>query len=425
MSSLLISIDATVCNATNTQQIENDNFFNSDGTITWDAHRIGWLVAGIMTVVTIIITTVNIILHTMNYYRPLEQRQIIRILLLPPVYATISFFSYRFFRDYTYYFLAESIYEALAVAAFLMLLINYVGESTEERKAILAEKEKKKIPFPFCCWRFRPSKPYFMHTLKWAVLQYCLFRPLISLAGVITEAYNVLCPEQYSIHFAEVYLDSFDFVSFSIALYALIVFYALTRENLKGRAPLAKFLSIKLIVFFTFYQGFVFSVLQSHNVIKGSQFWTSTNVANGLQALCTCVEMVVFSALMMWSFSSAPYRAMRGDKPHTNSFMAFLNSMNYWDFIKDTYMAVKFFVRYAMGKPGTHSKGDVPNFDTAFGVDGYNNLPNQYSINQPQTGERVSGYPSAENGANHIVEIRGNEVTLNGKRVPPVGSGRY
>jgi hypothetical protein len=54
-----------------------------------------------------------------------------------------------------------------------------------------------------------------------------------------------------------------------VALYGLILFYALTKEELAGRRPLAKFLAIKLIVMFTFYQSFVFSVLQSHGVIKG------------------------------------------------------------------------------------------------------------------------------------------------------------
>ena len=43
----------------------------------------------------------------------------------------------------------------------------------------------------------------------------------------------------------------------SIALYGLILFYGLTKEELVGRRPLAKFLSIKLIVMFTFYQAFV------------------------------------------------------------------------------------------------------------------------------------------------------------------------
>jgi hypothetical protein len=85
---------------------------------------------------------------------------------MPVVYAIISFLSYRFYRSYTYYSLVESIYEALAVAAFMMLLIQFVGESTAEQQKLLASKSKRKIPAPFCCWRYRPSKPYFMHTLK-------------------------------------------------------------------------------------------------------------------------------------------------------------------------------------------------------------------------------------------------------------------
>lgn len=52
-------------------------------------------------------------------------------------------------------------------------------------------------------------------------------------------------------------------MSCSIALYGLILFYGLTKEELVGRRPLAKFLSIKLIVMFTFYQSFVVCLLFS------------------------------------------------------------------------------------------------------------------------------------------------------------------
>jgi len=107
---------------------------------------------------------------------------------MPPVYATISFFSFRFFRAYTYYALVEAIYEALAVAAFLMLLIQFVGESTEEQKKVLAEKSKRKIPIPFCCWRYRPSKPYFMYTLKARVI-----RNFVSIFGFILTISTVVC----------------------------------------------------------------------------------------------------------------------------------------------------------------------------------------------------------------------------------------
>jgi hypothetical protein len=97
---------------------------------------------------------------------------------------------------------------------------------------------------------------------------------------------------------------------FSIALYGLILFYGLTKEELAGNRPLAKFLSIKLIVMFTFYQSFVVShtflvppfprlvvalVLVKFNALKGrvihgTEFWTATNVADGLNALAVCIE---------------------------------------------------------------------------------------------------------------------------------------
>jgi len=90
----------------------------------------------------------------------------------------------------------------------------------------------------------------------------------------------------------------------------LILFYGLTKEELAGNRPLAKFLSIKLIVMFTFYQSFVVSrtflvppcsrsvvalVLVKFNVLKGrvihgTEFWTATNIADGLNALAVCIE---------------------------------------------------------------------------------------------------------------------------------------
>ena len=95
--------------------------------------------------------------------------------------AVVSFFSYRYFRNFTYYSVSVVAYESLVVrpssplpslvssgpdvpsipqlAAFLMLLLQYIGESNEAQLRVLKDKEKRKIPFPFCCIRFRPSKP--------------------------------------------------------------------------------------------------------------------------------------------------------------------------------------------------------------------------------------------------------------------------
>lgn len=129
-----------------------------------------------------------------------------------------------------------------------MLLLQYIGDSTQDQRDALMNKEKRKIPFPLCCIRFRPSKPYFLHVggsrlcgslrfakmvallqaLKWSVLQYSLFRPLISVAGVVTEYYHVLCPTGYSIYFAAIYLDAFDFISISSVVLFRFSFARLT-----------------------------------------------------------------------------------------------------------------------------------------------------------------------------------------------------
>lgn len=97
----------------------------------------------------------------------------------------------------------------------------------------------------------------------------------MSIVGIICEKLEVLChTDGYSWRHASVYLESINFVSIryffspystdrvliypcSIALYGLLIFYGLMKDELKNRRPMAKFLSIKLIVMFTFYQSFV------------------------------------------------------------------------------------------------------------------------------------------------------------------------
>jgi hypothetical protein len=289
---------------------------------------------------------------------------------MPPVYAVISFFSFRFFRSYTYYSLAETVYEAITLSAFLLLLIEFVASSATGHSAegALARKDKKPLPIPFCCWRYRPSKVYFMYALKWSVMQYVLIRPAITIAGIICQHYNVLCVSgPYSVHYAEVYLDSVDFVCISIALYGLILFYGLTKEELAGNRPLAKFLSIKLIVIFTFYQSFVFNALKGR-VIHGNQFWTATNVADGLNALAICIEMIFFSLFMMWSFSWKPYLVKPGER-HTSIWRPLWDSINLWDFAVEIGSELTYFARRLTGRrsPGPTGK----NLGQAFGLTDY------------------------------------------------------
>lgn len=98
----------------------------------------------------------------------------------------------------------------------------------------------------------------------------------------------MLCEaDGYSFKHAAIYIEIVNFVSItfvllgpsctrksatdpqhSIALYGLLVFYGLMKEELVRRRPMAKFLSIKLIVMFTFYQTFVVSLMSCEGLLS-------------------------------------------------------------------------------------------------------------------------------------------------------------
>ncbi|TRM60659.1 organic solute transporter Ostalpha-domain-containing protein [Schizophyllum amplum] len=367
------------CESDNTADVDQSDFWSSDG-IDWDAHRIGWAISGGCAALTVIISAIAIAKHCRSYTVPNEQRQILRILYMPPVYAIISFASYRYFRSYTYYSLVEVAYEAVTISAFLLLIIEYVAATASNHDAenAIARKDKSKLPLPFCCWRYRPTKAYFMYTVKWAVLQYVVVRPLVSIAGIVCEKYKVLCEsEGFDFKYANVYLEIVDFVSISMALYGLLVFYGLTKEELKSRRPLAKFLTIKLIVMFTWYQSFVFEALEGR-VIHATQYWTETNIANGLNALAICIEMVFFSVAMWWAYSPGEYKKQRS-RP-TSVWKPLWDSINYSDFAHEIAVSVKFYIDYYRGVPSAHGHGHrtanlgqgpaapKATFETAFGL---------------------------------------------------------
>jgi hypothetical protein len=234
-----------------------------------------------------------------------------------------------------------------------------------------------------------------MYILKWSVLQYAIVRPAVSIAGIVAQYYGVLCEAEWrSPKYAEVYLEAVDFVSISIALYGLILFYGLTKEELVGRRPLAKFLSIKLIVMFTWYQGFVFSALESYGVIKATEFWTTSNIVDGLNSLTTTIEMIIFSAWMMWAFPASEYKSKGSG--HTGILSPLWDSINYSDFVREIYTSLKFFVDYMRGKPDTRERKDEleqgrVDYSKAFGLDrrastGMTRISSDPDVNRPFVG---------------------------------------
>jgi hypothetical protein len=131
---------------------------------------------------------------------------------------------------------------------------------------------------------------------------------------------------------------------------------------------------------FTFYQSFVFGALEG-DVIKATDYWTSTNIADGLTALCTTIEMVFFAAFMMWAFSSNEYAD--SSLPKTSIWRPLWDSIFYKDFAMEIFESFRFFYDFARNKPHTHgprlavgADGTRMDFGEAFRVEGSATNPN-------------------------------------------------
>ena len=92
------------------------------------------------------------------------------------------------------------------------------------------------------------------------------------------------------------YLKLINNISISVSLYCLVLFYMATEERLAPFSPFYKFITVKAILFFSFWQSCAFLMLVYFNVLTH----TSGNV---ILNLITCGEMVLCAVAQTYSFT--------------------------------------------------------------------------------------------------------------------------
>ncbi|CAG8454989.1 11331_t:CDS:2 [Diversispora eburnea] len=99
------------------------------------------------------------------------------------------------------------------------------------------------------------------------------------------------------------------------------------------------------VIFFSFWQDVLLSILAEVGVIKETKYWTSANISRGLNALLICLEMVIFAFLHIYAFDYRKYRDIEGIKrKHKRSPISkgILDAFN----PKDIYNEIKFVCKY-------------------------------------------------------------------------------
>ncbi|CAN0852798.1 Transmembrane protein 184B [Linum grandiflorum] len=211
---------------------------------------------GLSVMLTMHFTVQLVSQHLFYWKNPKEQKAIIIILLMAPIYAIVSFVGLLDIRGSEAFFMfLESIkecYEALVIAKFLALMYSYLNISMS-KNIVPDEIKGREIHHSFPMTLFQPHTVRLDHRnlklLKLWTWQFVVIRPVFSVL-MITLRILQIYPSWLSWTFT-IILN----VSVSLALYSLVIFYHVFAKELAPHSPLAKFMCIKGIVFFCFWQG--------------------------------------------------------------------------------------------------------------------------------------------------------------------------
>ncbi|KAL7548431.1 hypothetical protein ACHAWF_011721 [Thalassiosira exigua] len=265
-------------------------------------------------VLTLVLSFREILQHLYNWYAPDVQKFVVRILFMVPLYSVQSWMGLRFHGPARAYIDAvRDLYEAYVLQSFVYYLVELMGG--EDRMAeLLGRKEarlgghgrwiSKVMP------RWEMGKPFLLQ-IKRGVLQYVVVKTFFTLLTTF-----VLLPSgnwgegSFSPDSAYLYVAFVLNLSVMYALYCLVKLFHAVKSDLRSPVnwhPVGKFLCVKGVVFFTWWQGVGIYFLRSHGIIGDVGTWPGDDVAGGIIDYLICVEMVFFAIAHMFTFTYKEY----------------------------------------------------------------------------------------------------------------------
>jgi len=269
-----------------------------------------------------------IYLHLKNYTKPQQQRYIIRILVMVPIYSVDTWLSLLFYKYSVFFDVVRDCYEAYVIFSLFQLLIEYLG-GYETSKNILEKKPSFSPIMPFCCITMQPHR-WFLRASMRLTLQYVLIRPVLTCVTVILHVSGKYCPGQFKMTYGYPWITGINFISVTLAMFALLQFYVLFREDMKPYNIGAKFLAVKFVIFLSFWQTVIVSIAAFFHLIAPIKGLTMDQTNNCLENALLSVEMLGAAVWHIYAFSYKDYQlaAKKELGPHSPLLLAMRDVAN-------------------------------------------------------------------------------------------------
>lgn len=260
-------------------------------------------VAFLCTAGAIALAILHIYRHLLNYTEPIFQRYIVRIILMVPVYALMSFLSLVLPQSSIYFNSIREVYEAWVIYNFLSLCLAWVGGPGAVVLSLSGRVLKPSWCLMTCCFPPIPLDGRFIRKCKQGCLQFVILKPILVAVTLILYAKGKYKDGNFSPNQAYLYLTIIYTISYTTALYALVLFYLACRDLLQPFNPVPKFIIIKSVVFLTYWQGVLVFLAAKSGFIKDA------DEAAQFQNFIICVEMLIAAVGHLFAF---PYKEYAG-----------------------------------------------------------------------------------------------------------------
>lgn len=234
----------------------------------------------------------------------MDQRLIVRILLLLPIYSLSSWIGLMSKTGGSFLDPIEEMYEAFVIYTFFTLLTNLLGG---ERNIVINAMGRPPKPHLFPLNHILPkvdiSDPYTFLSIKRGIFQYVWIKPILSIIILFMQLTGTYQENYIGLKSGYMWIGILYNISITIALYDLALFWYCLYQDLAPYRPFPKFLCIKIIIFFSYWQGVLLAILVWVGVIHDVGFYTPNNVAQAIQNTLMCIEMLGFAVGHWYAFT--------------------------------------------------------------------------------------------------------------------------
>ncbi|RIA99579.1 organic solute transporter Ostalpha-domain-containing protein [Glomus cerebriforme] len=299
-------------------------------------------IAALFALLATTLSIFSVLSHLKNYRKPSLQRYVVRIIIMVPIYAISSYISLASTSAAFYVDGIRDMYEAFVIYCFFNLLVNYLGG---ERSLLILLHGRPPTPHLFPVNIFIKEidigDPYAFLFLKRGILQYVYTKPIITVLTMILKWADTYGEGHIEIKNGYIWISLIYNVSCSLCFYCLIIFYVCTKDDLKPYRPVPKFLCVKAVIFFSFWQGFALSILVSLGIIHDTAEGSAESFSVSIQDFLITIEMLFAALAHYYAFSYKDYIEPNIQSGRMPIKYAFKDCMGFKDLIEDTLETIR------------------------------------------------------------------------------------